>query len=250
MKNAIIETSNLMKTYEIRDSKLTVLDNINLKIYEEDFTVIMGRSGSGKSTLLYCLSFMDKISSGKVLLDGKEYKHESKQLSKLYSEDISFVFQSSNLLPDLTAYENIAYPGYLMGSKMEVNSKTKDAIRKLNLAKIEDHHPNEMSGGEIQRVAIARALLKKPKVLFADEPTGALNSVLGEQVLDLFTQANEEGQTIIMVTHDIKASLRANRILYLADGKVSAELELGEYSEDNLEEREHKVYTFLQELNW
>ena len=237
-KNTVIKVRDLCKEYIAGDTRQTVLNNINLDIYEGDFTVIMGRSGSGKSTLLYCLSYMDQATKGVVSLNGKEYTNSTKSLSKLYSKQISFVFQSSNLLPDLTAFENVAYPGYLIDSKREINTRTEELLKKLNLDHISDHHPNQMSGGEMQRVAIARALLKNPKVLFADEPTGALNSVYGKQALDLFSQINAEGQTIVMVTHDIKASLRANRILYLSDGKIEAELELGNYSENNLDERE------------
>ncbi len=250
MKKTIIKARDLCKEYRTGDTRQTVLNNVTIDIYEGDFTVIMGRSGSGKSTLLYCLSYMDQITSGVIALDGKEYIGSPKSLSELCSKQISFVFQSGNLLPDLTAFENVAYPGYLADSKKAVNARTEELLKKLSLDHIADHHPNEMSGGEMQRVAIARALLKNPKVLFADEPTGALNSVYGKQALDLFTQINKEGQTIVMVTHDLKASLRANRILYLSDGKIEAELELGEYEDDDLEKREQKVYAFLQQQQW
>ena len=250
MKKTIIKARDLCKEYRTGDTKQTVLNNVNIDIYEGDFTVIMGRSGSGKSTLLYCLSYMDQATSGIVALGGKEYTGSPKSLSELCSKQISIVFQSGNLLPDLTAFENVAYPGYLIDSKKVINARTEELLKKLSLDHIAEHHPNEMSGGEMQRVAIARALLKNPKVLFADEPTGALNSVYGKQALDLFTQINQEGQTIVMVTHDIKASLRANRILYLSDGKIEAELELGNYADDNLEEREQKVYAFLQQQQW
>lgn len=250
MKQTAIKAKDLCKEYVTGDNKQTVLYNVNLEINEGDFAVIMGRSGSGKSTLLYCLSYMDQASSGVVSLCGKEYKPSQKALSKVYSNQVSFVFQSNNLLPDLTAFENVAYPGYLIAPKKEINERTEKLLKKLHLDHIADHHPSEMSGGEIQRVAIARALLKQPKVLFADEPTGALNSVYGTQALDIFTQINEEGQTIVMVTHDVKASLRANRILYLSDGKIEAELELGRYVGDDLEKREQKVYDFLRKQQW
>lgn len=250
MKETVIKTRDLCKEYVTGENKQTVLNNVNLDIYEGDFTVIMGRSGSGKSTLLYCLSYMDHPTSGTVQLCGKEYVASAKALSEICSKQISFVFQSSNLLSDLTAFENVAYPGYLIAPKKEVNAKTEELLRKLNLGTISNHHPSEMSGGEMQRVAIARALLKKPKVLFADEPTGALNSVYSTQALDLFSQINDEGQTIVMVTHDLKASLRANRILYLSDGKIEEELELGKYSADDLDKRESKVYEFLQQQCW
>lgn len=250
MKKSIIKTKDLCKEYLSGDTKQTILYNINIDIFEGDFAVIMGRSGSGKSTLMYCLSYMDFATSGVVSLCGKEYTSSEKSLSKLYNSQVSFVFQSNNLLPDLTAFENVAYPGYLIGSKKEINERTDSLLKSLQLDHVADHHPNEMSGGELQRVAIARALLKKPQVLFADEPTGALNSVYGQQALDLFTQINSEGQTIVMVTHDVKASLRANRILYLSDGKIEGELELGSYVGSDLEQREQKVYAFLKEHQW
>ena len=248
--NTVIKARNLVKEYSTGSYKQTVLNNIDLDIFEGDFTVIMGRSGSGKSTLLYCLSYLDMMTTGSVVLCGKEYKKSSKALSKLRNSEISFVFQNSNLLPDLTAFENVSYPAYLIDKKKNVNERTTEILQKLHLNEIADHHPNEMSGGEMQRVAIARALMKKPKVLFADEPTGALNSLLGEQALDLFTQINAEGQTIVMVTHDVKASLRANRILYLADGKITDELNLSPYNKDQKDEREKTVLEFLHKQNW
>lgn len=249
-KTIAINAKDLCKEYVTGDNKQTVLNQVNLEIFEGDFAVIMGRSGSGKSTLLYCLSYLDRATSGVVSLCGKEYTASEKALSEVYSKQVSFVFQSNNLLPDLTAFENVAYPGYLKGSKKEVNERTEKLLKKLQLDHVADHHPSEMSGGELQRVAIARALLKEPKVLFADEPTGALNSTYGKQALDLFTQINDEGQTIVMVTHDVKASLRGNRILYLSDGKIEQELELGRYTGDDLVKREQKVYDFLKKQQW
>ena len=210
----------------------------------------MGSSGSGKSTLLYSISYMDKPTSGVVELDGKKIRYKDKELAHIHSKEVSFVFQSSNLLPDLTGFENIAYPAYMASSKQEVNQKTEEIMKKFDIESVKDKYPNEMSGGQQQRVAIARALVLSPKVVFADEPTGALNSSTGEQVLDLLTQINQEGQSVVMVTHDIKACARGNRLLFLQDGVIEAELELGKYEPDKQKEREEIIFNFLNKHNW
>lgn len=231
--------------------KVDVLNNIELEVYEGDFTVIMGSSGSGKSTLLYSISSMDKPTSGTVEFMGKDITNLSeKQLAQVRNKDVSFVFQSINLIPDLTAFENIAYPAYLVMSKSESNKRAEELLKELELWKQRDKYPNEMSGGQQQRIAVGRAIAAKPKVLFGDEPTGALNSSSGIQVLDLFTKFNSSGQSIVMVTHDIKACARGNRLIYLSDGKIKGDLDLGIYTKDKQRQREEQVFQFLKENNW
>ncbi|MDD5934883.1 MAG: ABC transporter ATP-binding protein [Clostridiales bacterium] len=251
MKNVVIKTANLCKSYANGKNVQHVLKNINLEIYEEDFTVIMGSSGSGKSTLLYSISSMDQPTSGKVKLLGKEFSDLTEtEASRLRSKDIAFVFQSMNLLPDLTAYENIAYPAYLVCSKQEANKEAEQLLEQFDLVEVKDKYPSEMSGGQQQRIGIARAVAKHPKILFGDEPTGALNSAAGTQVLDLLTKLNQEGQTIVMVTHDIKACARGNRLLFLSDGRIEGDLNLGHYNPVEQAEREETIFKFLKQHNW
>lgn len=251
MKNKIIETKQLCKSYILGKNGVNVLKNIDLDIYEGDFTVIMGSSGGGKSTLLYSISSMDKPTSGVVKILGKDITNlNEKELSKIRKNDVSFVFQSMNLLSDLTAFENIAYIGYGTDTKENINKRADDLIKKFGLENERDKYPSEMSGGQQQRIAICRALIAKPKILFGDEPTGALNSATGRQVLDCLTELNNEGQSIVMVTHDLKAATRATRLLYMADGRVDAELQLGKYTVEKEKERQSIVFEFLKEQGW
>lgn len=251
MKNKIIETKKLCKSYVVGKNGINVLKNIDLDIYEGDFTVIMGSSGGGKSTLLYSISSMDKPTSGSVKLLGNEITEmDEKQLSKIRKNDVSFVFQSMNLLNDLTSFENITYIGYGTDTKENINKRADQLLKRFGLENERDKYPSEMSGGQQQRVAICRALISKPTILFGDEPTGALNSSTGRQVLDSLTELNNEGQSIVMVTHDLKAATRATRLLYMADGRVEAELQLGKYIADKEIERQSEVFEFLKEQGW
>ncbi|WP_434168924.1 ABC transporter ATP-binding protein [Peribacillus frigoritolerans] len=232
--------------------KLDVINDMNLEIYEGDFTIIMGSSGAGKSTLLYAISTMDQYSQGKVELLGKDItSFKENQIANIRKNDIAFIFQGINLLPDMTLFENVAFNGYSPSkSKKSVNEKALSLLKKLGLEKEVGKYPSEVSGGQKQRTAIARALINKPKIIFADEPTGALNSSVGTVVLDILTQLNNEGQSIVMVTHDLKAATRGNRIIYLKDGRIDGELNLDPFGEDNLKEREEAVYKFLNDKNW
>jgi len=251
MKNKIIETKQLCKTYILGKTGMNVLKNIDLEIYEGDFTVIMGSSGGGKSTLLYAISSMDKPTSGTVNVLGNDMASMTeKQLSKFRKTEVSFIFQSMNLLHDLTAFENIAYIGYGTDTKENINKKALTLLDQFGLTEEKDKYPSEMSGGQQQRVAICRALIGSAKVIFGDEPTGSLNSSSGKQVLDSLTTLNDNGQSIVMVTHDLKAATRATRLLYMADGRIYAELNLGKYSTEKESERKSVVLDFLKEQGW
>jgi len=251
MKNKIIETKQLCKTYILGKTGMNVLKNIDLEIYEGDFTVIMGSSGGGKSTLLYAISSMDKPTSGTVNVLGNDMASMTeKQLSKFRKTEVSFIFQSMNLLHDLTAFENIAYIGYGTDTKENINKKALTLLDQFGLTEEKDKYPSEMSGGQQQRVAICRALIGSAKVIFGDEPTGSLNSSSGKQVLDILTTLNDNGQSIVMVTHDLKAATRATRLLYMADGRIYAELNLGKYSTEKESERKSVVLVFLKEQGW
>jgi putative ABC transport system ATP-binding protein len=252
MKRTIIKTSHLCKSFSMGKEKLDVINDMNLEIYEGDFTIIMGSSGAGKSTLLYAISTMDQYSQGKVELLGKDItSFKENQIANIRKNDIAFIFQGINLLPDMTLFENVAFNGYSPSkSKKSVNEKALSLLKKLGLEKEVGKYPSEVSGGQKQRTAIARALINQPKIIFADEPTGALNSSVGTVVLDILTQLNNEGQSIVMVTHDLKAATRGNRIIYLKDGRIDGELNLDPFGEDNLKEREEAVYKFLNDKNW
>ncbi|MCI9140071.1 ABC transporter ATP-binding protein [Romboutsia ilealis] len=251
MNNIILKAKDVSKTFYDVKQKVEVLKNVNLNIYSGDFTIIMGQSGSGKSTLLYSLSSMDTPTSGKVEILGTEISTLSeKQISNLRQKDISFIFQGINLIPDLTSFENIAYPAYMIMSKQEANKKSEEILNKLGLAEQRDKYPNEMSGGQQQRIAIARAIVTSPKILFGDEPTGALNSGAGKQVLEILTELNNKGQSIVMVTHDIKVAMRGNRLIYLRDGQIVNELKLEKYVPEQQKIREQKVIDFLKSNDW
>jgi putative ABC transport system ATP-binding protein len=252
MNRSIIKTKNLCKSFKMGKEKLDVINNLNLEIYEGDFTIIMGSSGAGKSTLLYALSTMDKYSNGKVELLGKDItSFNENQIASIRKEDIAFIFQGINLLQDMTLFENVAFNGYSkLRSKKSVNEKARSLLKTLGLENDIHKFPSEVSGGQKQRTAIARALINEPKIIFADEPTGALNSSMGTVVLDILTQLNNQGQSIVMVTHDLKAATRGNRIIYLKDGKIDGELSLDRFGESNIKVREESVYKFLNSRNW
>lgn len=252
MSKYIIKTRGLCKSFILGKTSNNVLKNIDLNIYKGDFTVIMGSSGSGKSTLLYSISTMDNPTAGEVELLGKDISNmKEKEASIIRNKDISFIFQSINLLHDLSVKENITYNGYLNNKdKKSVNEKANELMKKLDIKSIENKYPSEISGGQQQRVAIARALINNPKIIFGDEPTGALNSSTGEKVLDILTELNNARQSIVMVTHDIKAASRGNRLIYLKDGRVDGELVLDKYNKENGKEREEKIFKFVNSKGW
>lgn len=251
IKEAIIKTNDLCKSYASKGNEQNVLNNINLEIYKNDFTIIMGSSGSGKSTLLYILSMMDNPTSGKVqLLNVDSDEADESTINTLRQNKISFIFQNFNLLPDMTAFENIAYPTYLKFDRKNADKKSRNLLKQLNMESEGEKYPSNMSGGQQQRIAIMRALVKEPEIIFADEPTGALNSQTSADVLDLMTKIHRNGQTIVMVTHDIKACLRGNRVIYLSDGEIIGDLDLGMYDESQKHMREEAVIKFLRKYNW
>lgn len=252
MKNAVIKTELLCKSF-ISDGEINnVIKNMDLEIYEGDFTVIMGSSGSGKSTLLYSISGMDNITTGSVLFDGINISSlNERRISQLRKEKLGFVFQGINLIPNLTVYENILSPTYkTKADRRNIDSRIEYLLDKMELTSQKKKFPNQMSGGQKQRAAICRALINNPKILFADEPTGSLNSSQGESVLNIFSDINKDGQSIVMVTHDLKAALRGNRIIYLKDGRIDGDLQLDEYNEEKISEREETVYKFLKSRGW
>lgn len=252
MNKVMIKTNDLCKTYISGKEGFNALKNVNVEIYEKEFTVVMGSSGSGKSTFLYLLSGMDSITSGDVIFNGTNINNfKEKNMAEFRRSSIGFVFQAINLIPDLTLFENIAVTGYITNkNRKNVNDNTYKLLKLMDMDGYKNKYPSEVSGGQKQRIAIARALINSPKVIFADEPTGALNSSQGENVLDIMTDLNLKGQTIIMVTHDIKAAVRADRILFIKDGRIDGDLKLDRYSKDKKEEREKMIFSYLTEKGW
>jgi len=253
MKNELLICKNLSKQYNVKNTNEFALKNLELTIYIGDFTVIMGNSGSGKSTLLQCISGIDKATTGDVEIDSMHItKMKDNMLSNFRKRHMGFVFQNMNLIEHLSALENVTIAGFLLQEKRSIDivNYGKKLLSQVGLEKHFDKLPSQLSGGQQQRVAIARALINSPKLLFADEPTGALNSKAGIQVLDILTKENIKGQTIVMVTHDFKAALRANRIIYLVDGSVKNELNLSRFNQDEIIEREKKVTAWLKEMGW
>ena len=247
MKEAMISGKGITKSF----GENTVLHGIDIEIYTGDFTVIMGSSGSGKSTLLYAMSGMDHLNGGQIFYRGKDITNASeKELTRLRSEDFGFVFQRTHLISNLTLYENIRMAG-LIGAMSDKETKTRaDAlITQMNLNGAKDRLPSQVSGGEAQRAAVARAAINKPSILFADEPTGALNKANSEEVLNLLSSLHSEGQSVMLVTHDKEAALRGNRILYLDDGVIIGELELPVYAGKD-RSREEKLSAWLEGLGW
>jgi putative ABC transport system ATP-binding protein len=230
-----------------------VITDADLDIYEGDFTVIMGSSGSGKSTMLYALSGMDRATAGEVLYNGENLVEMSeRRLAGLRCTEFGFVFQQIHLVSNLTIFENVAVPGYLDKSHSveEVDSFADSLLEKMNITDIKKHLPAQCSGGEQQRCAIARALINHPALVFADEPTGALNRRNTVEVLDLLTECNREGQSILMVTHDLRAALRATRLLYIEDGKIIGDMTLPPYRSEDERSRETQVNAWLSSMSW
>ncbi len=252
MKNIIIEGKSLCKTYVNGEVTSNVIRNLDVEIYEGDFTVIMGTSGAGKSTLLYNLSGIDTLTSGEITLNNQRIDQlKEKQMTNIRRKDIGFVFQEPNLLDDFTVFENIAMTGYLVDNKRkQVNEKTMNLLNEVDMKEHQDKYPSQLSGGQKQRIAIARSLINQPKVIFADEPTGALNATQSNAALDLLSVVHSNGQTILMVTHDIKAASRANRLLYIKDGKIDGVLELDLFDTGNEKDREKLVFDFVMSRGW
>lgn len=253
MKKSILTAKSLSKSFAHNGGQIHILSGVDLDIYEGDFTVIMGASGSGKSTMLYALSGMDKATAGSVTYNGRDVvKMSEKELARLRYSDFGFIFQQMHLVSNLSLYENVAVSGYLnkKQSPAEVRERADQLFKRIGIDHIKTHLPSQVSGGEQQRCAIARAVINQPKLLFADEPTGALNRKNTLEVLDLLTDLNKNGQSILMVTHDIRAAVRASRLLYLSDGNVIGELTMGQYEQAAEKSRETQVNAWLNSLEW
>ena len=254
----ILEVKNLCKTYIVNKRQNNVLRNINFDMKEGEFVAVMGPSGSGKSTMLYTVSGMDKLTAGEIIFDGKSIGGLSDQsMAEVRLNEMGFVFQQMHMLRNLSIYDNIIVSAYhsLQGKTKEgrakINEHAKELMRKLEIIDIADHDITEVSGGQLQRACICRALINKPKMLFADEPTGALNSKASKEVMLEMNKLNKEGTTILLVTHDIKVAARTDKILYIMDGNIEGEFTLGKFTQANsLKDREKALNDWLLDRGW
>jgi putative ABC transport system ATP-binding protein len=221
----MISTKNLMKIFRTEDVETSALDSVNIAISEGEFVSIMGPSGCGKSTLMNILGMLDNPSGGKYHFLGTEVsKFSEQQRAKMRKENIGFVFQSFNLIDELTIYENVELPLlYLKIPQSARKEKVHNVLERMEIMHRRNHFPQQLSGGQQQRVAVARALVANPKLILADEPTGNLDSTHGDEVMKMLTQLNENGTTIIMVTHSPSYAEYGNRVIHLFDGKVITE---------------------------
>ena len=221
----IIQARKLTKIYGEKETSVTALDNVDVQLNENEFTAIMGPSGSGKSTLLHCLAGLDRPTSGQIFLKDQDISTlNDKQLTKIRRDSFGFVFQAFNLIPTLTAEENITLPASISGKKPDMDW-IKQVVETVDIGDRLTHRPNELSGGQQQRVAAARAMATKPEVIFADEPSGNLDSKSSKELLTFMKSVVEElNQTIIMVTHDPYAASYASRVIMLKDGSIASDL--------------------------
>ena len=252
MNKTIISAKHLKKSFGEKENIQTIYSDLNIDIYKGDFTVIMGSSGAGKSTLMYSLSGMDKPDGGQIDFNGTDItKLNSDRLAVFRRNECGFVFQQIYLIDKMSLMDNVVAAGVLTSkNKEDIKNRAKQLFSLVNIPETTwKKTPSRISGGEAQRAGIVRAVINRPNVLFADEPTGALNSANGTAVLDVFSSLHEKGQSIVMVTHDKRSALRGNRILYIKDGEISGECNLGEFEPDN-SERTENFEKFITEMGW
>lgn len=222
MKTPVLELRHVYKSFSLDGEKIEILKDINLIINQGDFLSIMGPSGSGKSTLMYLIGCLDKPTSGQLIIDGVDISNFSeKQLSKIRNSKIGFVFQMFNLLPRTTALANVLLPViYSKKSMSEAKIRVLTLMEEMGIGKRADHTPNKLSGGEQQRVAIARALINNPSIILGDEPTGNLDSKSGQDIMEILKKLHEEGNTIVIVTHDLNVAKKTQKIIKIQDGRI------------------------------
>lgn len=229
--NLILETKKLNKSYAMsKTNKNHILKDVSLKVEKGEFISVMGPSGSGKSTLLYNISGMDRMTSGEVIFEGKNLSSLSeKELSEMRLKNMGFIFQHIHLLKNLSIFDNIILTAYLAKEKSRrtVNKKAAELMEQAGIKELVSNDITMASGGQLQRVGICRALINEPEIIFGDEPTGALNSKAAGEIMELLADINNSGTTIFLVTHDIKIAAKTERVLFMLDGKISAEKRLG-----------------------
>lgn len=247
----IISSENIVKSYGEGDEKRNVLDGISMSVEESEFVSIMGSSGCGKSTLLFAISGMDNMDSGMVYFDGKKLSEYGEQeLAHLRRTQMGFVFQQPTMLKNLNILDNILLPAVCVSRKStsQMVDKAKELMKNVGIAQLHQRDITQVSGGQLQRAGICRALMASPKIIFGDEPTGALNSKAAEEIMDIFTDVNTQGTAILLVTHDVKIAARSERILFMWDGKIVSEMQLGKFSGKDMDGRTKKIIGKMREI--
>ena len=252
---ALIEAKDVVKKYKVGSEVITALDGINLSIEKGEFIAILGTSGCGKSTLLNMLSGLERPTKGDIIINGVRInKVNEKNMSRFRSREMGFIFQQMYMMKNLTILDNILLPA--MESKKSKESKKEklergeELMRKLGIMEVADNDINEVSGGQLQRACICRSMINKPKVLFADEPTGALNRTASNEVMEELVKLNQEGTTIMMVTHDVKVASKCSRVLYIVDGNIKGEYISPVESDVQEKDRERRLNNWLMEQGW
>ncbi len=251
-----LKVKDLCKTYVINKRQNNVLKNVNFSIKEGEMVAVMGPSGSGKSTLLYNVSGMDKPTAGEIELKGKKITElTEKELAYVRLNQMGFIFQQMHMLKNLTVMDNILLPAYQTKdggrTRKEINDDCKQLMHKLSISDIADNDITEVSGGQLQRACICRSMINHPDIIFADEPTGALNRSASEDVMNELIKLNAEGTTMMLVTHDMKVAAKCTRVLYIEDGNIRGELSLGRGEETGtMKDRERKVNHWLTDMGW
>lgn len=250
----ILEVKDLCKTYIVNKRQNNVLKNVNFTIGEGEMVAVMGPSGSGKSTLLYAVSGMDSLTAGEVNFCGRNIAGMGeRELADLRLDEMGFIFQQMYMLKNLTILDNIILPATQSKKRREPCRETmrrgQDFMRRLNIIAIADNDINEVSGGQLQRACICRSMMNNPKMIFADEPTGALNRTSSDEVMEELVKLNSEGTTIMLVTHDVKVAAKCTRVMYIVDGNIKGEYDLSDCS-TQIRERERALNNWLLELGW
>ena len=241
----ILQAEGLFKEFDGTE----VLRGIDITIKKGEFVAVMGQSGSGKSTLLYNISGMDRATKGEICFDGEDISGLSdEKMSGLRLRRMGFIFQQSYLLRTLSIRDNIVLPGFKAKkeSREQVNTYADELMKRTGIDHIADHDIKKVSGGQLQRAAICRALINHPDILFEDEPTGALNSSATKEIMDIMNEVNVRGTAVMLVTHDAKVAARAERVIFLTDGKITDEIALGEFEDKDLLVRENKMTRWLE----
>ncbi|MGN0484809.1 MAG: ABC transporter ATP-binding protein [Lachnospiraceae bacterium] len=252
----ILNVKNLCKTYVVNKQQNNVLKNVSFSVSKGEMVAVMGPSGSGKSTLLYSVSGMDDITAGTVEFCGNSISGMGqKELANLRLNEMGFIFQQMYMLKNLTILDNIILPACqskkVKESRKETVQRGQDLMRKLGIIQIAENDINEVSGGQLQRACICRSMINQPKMIFADEPTGALNRTSSDEVMEELAKLNWEGTTIMLVTHDVKVAAKCSRVLYIVDGTIKGEYNLDTYtSATQLRERERTLSNWLMEMGW
>ena len=250
----ILEVKDLCKTYIVNKRQNNVLKNVNFTIGEGEMVAVMGPSGSGKSTLLYAVSGMDSLTAGEVNFCGRNIAGMGeRELADLRLDEMGFIFQQMYMLKNLTILDNIILPATQSKKQREPRRETarrgQDFMRRLGIINIADNDINEVSGGQLQRACICRSMMNNPKMIFADEPTGALNRTSSDEVMEELVKLNSEGTTIMLVTHDVKVAAKCTRVMYIVDGNIKGEYDLSDCS-TQIRERERALNNWLLELGW